>query len=161
MADDLIYQNLKFERRWMRFERTMWFLMVSMLLAACFGVFGRGAYARTTTESGSLEVKFDRVVRARSQSQLTIKINESGTQSGQVRMVVSGDLLGRARILEIYPEPSETTALEQAAALTFKVEPSKPATVTFVQQVQGFGRIQSHVGLDRSPALAIDQVILP
>jgi hypothetical protein len=68
MADDLIYQNVKFERRWMRFERTMWMLMIALLVAACFGVFGRGAYARTTTESGPLEVKFDRLVRACSQS---------------------------------------------------------------------------------------------
>ena len=161
MADDLIYQNLKFERRWMRFERTMWMLMIAMLMAACFGVFGRGAYARTTTESGPLEVKFDRVIRARSQSQLTVRINESGTHSGQVRMIVSGDLLGRARMLEIHPQPSNTTAFDHAAALTFNVEPSKPATVTFVQQVQGFGRVQSHVGVDNGPAIAIDQVILP
>jgi hypothetical protein len=68
MADDLIYQNVKFERRWMRFERTMWMLMIALLVAAYFGVFGRDAYARTTTESGPLEVKFDRLVRARSQS---------------------------------------------------------------------------------------------
>jgi hypothetical protein len=161
MADDLIYQNLKFERRWMRFERAMWLLMTAMLIAACFGVFGRGAYARTTTQSGPIEVKFDRVVRARSQSQLTVKLSESATQSGQVRMIVSGDLLGRARILEMHPEPSETTALDKAAALTFNVEPGKPATVTFVQQVQGFGRIQSHLGVDNGPAVAIDQIILP
>src|SRR3712207_7392345 len=38
--------------------------------------------------------------------------------SGQVRMIVSGDLLGRARILEMHPEPSERTALDKAAALT-------------------------------------------
>jgi hypothetical protein len=78
-----------------------------------------------------------------------------------VRKIVSGDLLGRARMLEIYPRPSETTALDKAAALTFKVEPSKPATVTFVQQVRGFGRIQSHVGVGNAAPVAIDQVILP
>ena len=70
-------------------------------------------------------------------------------------------------MLEIYPGPSETTELENAAALTFKVQPSnkvqpsKPATVIIVQQVQGFGRIQSHVRVDNGPLVAIYQVILP
>jgi hypothetical protein len=161
MADDLIYQNLKFERRWMRFERAMWLLMTAMLIAACFGVFGRGAYARTTAQSGPVELKYDRLLRSRSQSQLTVKLSESATQSGHVRLIVSGDLLGRARILEMHPEPSERAALDQAAALTFNVEPGKPATVTFIQQVQGFGRIQSHVGVDTGPDVVIDQIILP
>ena len=161
MAEDIIYQNLKFERRWMGFERTMWLLMTLMLVGACFGVFGRGAYARTSVQSGALQIDLERLIRSRSQSELTLRIDPSATQSGKVRMTVSGDLLGRARMTEVHPQPSETTALGDAAALTFRVEPSKPATVTFVQKVQGFGRIQSHVSLDNGPAVPIDQIILP
>ncbi|HYP05675.1 MAG TPA: hypothetical protein VER03_05515 [Bryobacteraceae bacterium] len=162
-GENIIYENVPFERRWMRFERSMWLVLSLSLLAASFGVFGRGAHARQTQRSAPLTVEYDSVVRSRTQTPIVVKVDGSATQAGHVRLLLSGALLGKARLLDIVPKPASEEVFEQGVALTFKTLPGKPASMTLVQKVEGgMGRVQSHLGVDHgSSPLTLNQLILP
>lgn len=158
---NLIYENVPFERRWMRFERSMWMLLSLLLLAGCFGVFGQGAYARRTQESGPLKVEYDRIVRSRTQPDFVVTLDTSATQAGQVRLLLTGAVTGKARLFDVVPKPATEELLEKGVALTFKTLPGQSGRVRFIQKVEGIGRVQSHVSLDGGSSVAMDQVILP
>ena len=145
----------------MRFERTMWLLLTLLLVAACFGVLGRGAYARQTQQSGGVRVQYDRIPRSRTQSDIVVSLDTSATQRGQVRLLLTGALLDKARIYDIVPKPDSEELLEKGVALTFKTVPGAPGTFTIIQKVEGVGRVQSHVTVGNGPSITIDQWILP
>lgn len=159
--NNLIYEDVPFERRWMWFERTMWLLLSLLLVASCLGMFGRGAYARHVEQAGVLEVTYDRVVRSWTQAELIVSFDAAATKSGQVRLIVSGALLDRTRILGIVPKPASEEAFRAGTVLTFRVVPGSPASVAISQKVEGIGRVQSHIALENGPTVSMDQLILP
>jgi hypothetical protein len=158
---DGVYENLPFERRWFRFEHIVWLLMVVYLIFVSAGLFGRGPMAKTTESSGRLHVQFDRIIRARSQAEVVAEIDAMATQQGRVRLLIEGALADEARIESIQPQPVEQTASGTAHILTFQVNPGSPASVRFVQKVDGVGRAQSRIALEEGPGLRIDQYKLP
>ena len=159
--ENLIYEDVPFERRWMRFERCMWLVLTLMLLGACLGAFGKGVYARHTERAGALSVEYDRFLRSRTQTDMVISLDRSATRTGEVRLLVTGALLEKTRIHDVVPKPSTQELLEKGVALTFKTVPDMPGTVTIIQKVEGIGRVQSHIALDHGSPVPVNQVILP
>src|ERR1700753_3009847 len=69
-------EDLDFQRRWWKFENAAWLLLVLILIADGLGVFGRGWLAKTEsrTPDGALDIRYERVERTGTPSEMTLVI---------------------------------------------------------------------------------------
>lgn len=163
MPDQFIENNVEFERKWHRFEQVAWIGLVALLMAACFGYFGRGPQARRTAvaSDGSLSVTYDRVLRSHAQSdiELIVESNASGTSDVQVRL--AGAWLTSVPYLQMLPEPASSTASRDSTTYTFRSEAGRPARIRFVQGTTSIGQFRSIASVPGRADVVIEQVVLP
>lgn len=145
----------------MRFQQAMWLLLSLVLLASCFGVLGRGAYARKIEHTPLLTVEYDRVLRSRTQTDIVLNIDPDATNSGAVRVIVTGALFKETRLFDVMPKPASEELLKDGAVLTFKTAPGQPGKLTLIQKVEGLGSVQSQIAMDTGAPIRLSQFILP
>lgn len=140
--------DLKFQRRWWRFERAVWILLVAIVIADVLGCFGRGplAKAHVQTTDGSMNISYERIERYSTPSMLTIHFGRTANHDGKIQLWVSDTLvkpLGNQRVI---PEPSGSTLDGAGILYTFAATPD-PNSVQFAMQptIPGIQDLTLHV----------------
>lgn len=98
-ALERIKENESFENRWHKFEQTVWVGLILLLAAGAAGYLGAGPKARRTASAGdgAMSLKYDRVMRARSLSELEVLFHSRATAGGDLQLTVAGALLDKLR----------------------------------------------------------------
>jgi hypothetical protein len=132
-------EDVEFQRRWWKFEKTVWVIFVVFVLLDLAGVFGRGpaAKAHLGTGDGSMDVTYERIERAGTPSVLTVKFGQSAIRNGQIQLWASEDLVTKLGNKQIAPQPASSAlgngglhyifpATVQPASAVFSLQPSAP-----------------------------------
>lgn len=118
-------EDLKFQRRWWRFERGIWIFFILILIADILGGFGRGwlAKAQLSDPSQSLTVDYERIARASTPSMITLRFGPNAIHDGKVTVFVSDSVVKQLGAQRIAPQPITSTIGNGGITYTF------PATV--------------------------------
>ena len=108
-VDDAVLwaSDLDFQRRWWRFEKAAWLLLAVVLIADALGAFGRGwlAQAELNAADGSVRVRYERVERAGTPSEMTIEFGPSAVRDQKVQIFASQSIVKELGAQRIIPQP--------------------------------------------------------
>ncbi len=99
--------DLKFQRRWWRFEKAVWTFFTLILILNLAGVFGRGplAKARKRLPDGSMDIKYERIERYGTPSILEIQFGPDAIRDGKVQVWASDSLVKALGTERVIPQP--------------------------------------------------------
>jgi hypothetical protein len=125
-------EDLKFQRTWWRFEQLAWLILILVLIADALGLLGRGwlARAQRATPDGALHVRYERIERTGTPSQMTIEFGPASIRNGRVHLFASESLVRELGAQRIIPEPLVSQLTPDGITYTFAATDSR-ATVSF------------------------------
>lgn len=151
-------ENLEFQRKWWRFEKIVWPILLAIVVADLLGVFGRGwlAKARRSTPDQALTLEYERVARASTPSTMTFRFSEAAIHHGRIVLFVSQSIVKGLGVRQISPQPEKSTigadgityefpATTVPASVQIELEPSFPGSQRFWVQVEGSPPIRASV----------------
>jgi hypothetical protein len=128
-------EDLDFQRRWWRFEKAAWIVLAVVLVADALGAFGRGWLARTERHSsdGMFRLRYDRIQRTGTPSNLTIDFGPTAIHDQKVRLFASETIVKELGAQRIIPQPTLSEIGPSGIAYTFPAS-GTPATATIALQ---------------------------
>src|SRR4051794_9976112 len=143
--------DLRFQKKWWKFERVIWTLFTLIVILDVLGCFGKGwlANARASAPDGSLDVKYERVQRFSTPSRLEIGIGPDAIRNGAVQLWVSENLVKTLGNQRVIPQPASSVvgaggilytfpATTTPASVEFSLEPGKLGPETLEIRAPGF-----------------------
>jgi hypothetical protein len=132
--------DLRFQRKWERWERVIWILLLVFLIASFAGLFGRGPLANAKKEAPdhSLTIKYERFQRFSTPSVLDIVLDSSAIRNGQFQIWVSEALTKPLGTQRIVPQPLDSQIGLGGILYTFPVS-RIPASIEFQTQPSALG----------------------
>jgi hypothetical protein len=128
-------EDLEFQRHWWRFEKAAWFLLVIVLIADALGAFGRGwlASAERRTADGTLRLRYERIERTGTPSEMTIEFGPSAIHDQKVQLFSSETIVKELGAQRIIPQPTLSEIGPGGITYTFPATGS-PSTVSIALQ---------------------------
>lgn len=159
-----IDQDLSFERREYVVQRIGRAAMVLIVVAALLGYAGTGPLSLTQTESstGSLGVIYERFGRRGHSTDITLHVDGSVAENGEIDVWVSSDYLDRMQLDGITPQPDQAASADEGVVYTFLVdEPGDPLTVNFNLTIDAMGPETGRIGLRNGDIIELSHFFLP
>jgi hypothetical protein len=155
-------EDLSFQRRWWRFERGAWSVIVLLLLCDVAGLFGRGPLANATRSSadGSLMVRYERIERARTPSLIKLELGPEALQSGVAQLFVSNSMVGDLGAERVIPQPERTTIGHNGLIYSFPAQ-STPASVMIELRPRHIGVSRVDVGVPGHDSVHMSVFVFP
>jgi hypothetical protein len=155
-------EDLDFQRKWWRFENTVWVVFALIIVLDLCGLFGRGPIAKAERRSadGAIDVKYERIERTDSPSILTIQFAQSAIQNGKIQLYVSSSLVKQLGTQRIIPAPQDTLIGEGGLTYTFPASRT-PASVDLALQPAGPGIFDFTVGVAGGQPVHAKVVVVP
>ncbi|HEY3627113.1 MAG TPA: hypothetical protein VGL00_12540 [Terracidiphilus sp.] len=156
-------EDLEFQRKWWAFERLVWVFFGLVLLLTLLGVFGRGWLAKTQKSSadGELSLKYDRIQRTGTPSDLTIEFGADAIRNDEINLYVSESLISKLGALRISPQPEKSILGDGGVTYTFPAH-GYPASVVFSLQPSGPGSFTFRTSLPaRGSSVQAKVVVVP
>jgi len=153
----LIGYDERFEARWWRVEKVMWWAGILVLAVAALGVFGRGPLVHRQARAKELQVEFDRIVRYETATKIDITLPAAGDVG---RVFVSRTLLDGLQLQSIVPRPLGAQPRPDGVLLFFPAD-SQRGHVTLVAEPSRVGFAHATVGLADGPRVSFTQFIVP
>jgi hypothetical protein len=150
--------DLKFQRRWWRFEKVVWTFFTLILILNLAGVFGRGpvAKARKRLPDGSMDIKYERIERYGTPSILEIRFGPDASRDGKVQVWASESLVKALGTERVIPQPLTTfignggllytfAANRIPGSIEFDLQPAKVGSTDLRLQVPGHQEFRASV----------------
>lgn len=155
-------EDLAFQRRWWRFETIIWTLFVLVLIADLAGLLGRGPLANVKQDApdGSLQMKYERILRENTASIVTLLPGENAMQDGKLELYVSDSVVKQLGAQRIIPEPEHSVVGHGGVTYTFAAS-GGAATVQIELKPSFIGSHTFHVGVVGHPFLTAKSFVLP
>lgn len=156
-------EDLAFQRKWWAFERLVWAFYAAILLLALLGVFGRGwlAHTQRTSPDGELTLKYDRIQRTGTPSDLTVFLGPGSIRNGEIHLFVSQAVINQLGANRVSPQPQKSELGDGGILYTFPAI-GRPASVVFALQPSGPGSFPFRVELpDAGSSVSSKIVVLP
>ncbi|MFP5236307.1 MAG: hypothetical protein ACLGSD_10420 [Acidobacteriota bacterium] len=151
-------EDIDFQRKWWRFEKIIWPILLLIVLADVLGAFGRGwlAKAHAATPDHALTLDYERVARAGTPSIMTFKFGPAAIQNHRIVLFVSDSIVKPLGAQRISPEPALSiigkdgityifASSESPASAQIELQPSFPGPHKFRVQVQGSDSINGSI----------------
>lgn len=124
-----IPDDAAFEFHSARVARALWIALLLLMAAGVLGVFGRGPLsdAVAVTGDGSVQVHYDRFVRAYASTALDIEVRPS--EGGVVAFVLSREYLDAFHIDGIHPLPVEMVDTSDGMRFRFAAADQGPTRI--------------------------------
>ena len=138
--DVAVGADLEFQRKWWRFERSVWIFFAFLVLCDLAGLFGRGplAHAHRATRDGTMDVHYERIERFSTPSIATINFGPNAIHDGKIQLWVGGTLVKRLGAQRVVPAPLASQIGDDGITYTFPAS-FPPASVEFALQPAGPG----------------------
>lgn len=164
MARDLqVDEDLTFQERAWRVERTGWVAAGVVILLAFFGLFGDGPLSNRVlrTPDGRLTVSVHRFERHRSPSAIVVRVQPRQGEEA-VQVWVSRDFAEDQRFETVHPEPDSVTVGEDRLVYEFRVgENERVVEISFDVQPDGIGPAKGRIGLQNGESVSFSQFVFP
>ncbi|MBV8674698.1 MAG: hypothetical protein JOZ33_14800 [Acidobacteriaceae bacterium] len=133
-------EDLDFQRKWWKFERAAWAVLVSILIIDLAGGLGRGPLAKAKERSpdGSIQIEYERLQRMGSPSIVTITFQPSVVKTGTVTLFVTNSLVKKLGAQRVIPEPQSTVVGNGGLTYNFPVT-GMPGSIEFDLQPTSIG----------------------
>jgi hypothetical protein len=151
-------EDLDFQRTWWQFEQIAWVVLALVLIADGLGVLGRGWLARAErqTADGRLDVKYERVERTGTPSEMTIRFGAGAMQGGRIQLFSSESVVKALGAQRIIPEPAASqigpggitytfAATGTPAVVSFSLEPSFPGIHEIELRIPGSEPVRARI----------------
>lgn len=151
-------ENIDFQRKWWRFEKIIWPILLLIVIADMLGVFGRGwlAKAHAETPDHALTLDYERVARASTPSIMTFKFGPAAIHNNRIVLFVSDSIVKPLGAQRISPEPALSiigkngityvfASSDSPASAQIQLQPSFPGPHTFRVQVLGSESINGSI----------------
>jgi hypothetical protein len=155
-------EDLKFQRKWWRFENAAWVIFTLIIVLDLSGLFGRGPIAKAERRSadGAFDVKYERIERTDSPSILTVQFAQSAIQNGKIHLYVSNSLVKQLGTQRVIPAPQDTVVGDGGLTYTFSAT-KPPASVDLALQPSGPGVYDFIIGVVGSEPVHARVVVVP
>ena len=155
-----IEQDVKFQSRSWKVQRTGWKVMLLLSALALLGVFGNGPLSNARAGDDSFRIEYERFVRARSDERLTIAIGVPS--SSTVSLWIDRAWLTDHEVKNITPVPDRTSAGSDRVTYEFSVDSTaRPARIEFDFETQEFGVARGRVGITGGRFVSFTQFAYP
>lgn len=151
-------------------QRIGWVVMAGVLVATFAGLFGGGLFSTATArhegQGFELALTYPRFARMENNLDMELRIDAQTVASSEVKAVLSGEIVDKASITGISPEPDTEAVLGDSIAYTWQVEDwSQPLVVRFEYELRDWriidGRFDVSAG-DRSlDGVSFKQFLFP
>lgn len=167
LQDEIDHGFLRTERI---VQRIGWAAILAVLVAAIAGLFGGGFFSNATArhrgEGYELALTYPRFARAESNLEMELVIEAPEVQAPEVTTVLSGELLDKASITGITPEPDSESVRGDSIAYTWQIEDwSQPLVVRFEYESRDWrmvgGRFDVTAGDQSLGELSFKQFLFP
>jgi hypothetical protein len=155
--------DIQFEKRWFRFERTAWVGMSLILLAACLGFTGPGPLTKAEARDGSdrLRVEYPRIVHAQAMHELWVELQPSATREGRAIVILKGALTGTGLLPTALPPPSSQESSQGALRWTFDMAPGSQSRILVQARPVRPGKIHSQIEVEGGGQVNLSQWVMP
>lgn len=128
-------EDLKFQRKWWRFERIVWVIFALIVTLDLLGAFGRGylANSKIRAHDHTMDVKYEHIERFSTPSILKIKFGPAAIHDGKIKLYVSQSFVSELGNRRIIPQPETSQVVPSGIVYTFDAA-SGAATVAFALQ---------------------------
>ena len=155
-------RDLRFQRREWTVQRAGWLVMLAIVLAALFGLFGSGSLSTATAEAEALQLQYTRFERRHAPTELEVSLASSAVSQDQVEVWVSSDYLARIEITSIVPEPEEVSETDDRVIYHFNIDDQTRAPKIYIAlEHDEPGLTTGRIGLIDGPELTFRQIVYP
>lgn len=142
-------EDLNFQRKWWRFERIIWPILLLIVIIDLLGGLGRGwlAKARRATPDRAVIFDYERIERASTPSIMTFHFGPGAIRNGHIALFVSDSLIQHLGAQRISPQPQVSMLGGRGVTYIFpstgpasaqiELEPQFPGLHSFRIQVEG------------------------
>ena len=160
-----ISQDLDFQNRSWRVQRTAWMVMLGVVVAGLLGLFGGGPLSSATlgdAESGAV-VRYERFLRAGGEHVLEMEIAPSGVDGDSIATLwMNGDWLAANQLIGITPAPQSEVVQPDRILYRFRVgAPASAVVVRFSLRSTTPGVHRWRGGVEGGAALSFRQLSYP
>ncbi len=161
-GDIAVGEDLAFQRRWWTFEKAVWSFFVLILIADLSGALGRGplANAKAKTADGTLQVKYERVLRENTSSILTVLPGPGAVHNKQLQLFVSDSILKQFGAQRIIPQPDVSTVGRGGVTYAFPAT-TLPITIQFELKPSFIGMHAFTVAVPGADSVQAKSFVLP
>lgn len=151
-------EDLTFQERWWTFERMIWSFFALVLIADALGLFGQGWLAKATAggPQDGLALKYERIERATTPSQMDVRFDPNSATNGAHQLFVSDSVIGDLGAQRVAPQPAASQignggitytwpTTGGASRVLIQLEPAKIGVHHFTVQVPGRPAVQTRI----------------
>jgi hypothetical protein len=157
-------EDMVFQRRTWLVERVGWVVMALILIGALLGLFGGGgvvASAETSTEDGSLSVRYERFCRVDAPSRLRVAVRPPD-EASVLRLWLGSEYTEAVHISRVFPEPERVEASADRYVFEFALaEPADAVAILFEIEPKEAWGLDGRLGVDGGADLRFDQFVYP
>ncbi len=155
-------QDLPFQYRQWRWERTGQVLIACCIGAALLGLFGHhplGSVTQQTTD-GTFSIHYDRFARVGRADSLLMRLEPGAQGDGLASIWLDREYLDALTLTTVSPTPIRTEARKNGQAFIFQTD-GNPFTATFSVQFQTAGTARGRIRADDGDALIVQHFVWP
>jgi hypothetical protein len=157
-------EDIDFERRWWRIQRTGQVVQTLVLVAGLAGLFGRGPLSNADAPSDrqGLRVHYERVARFRTPTILDVTIEKSALADSTAHIWISQRYLDALPVSRTMPQPREVILAANGQVYAFPVTPgADSARLRFYLEPGSLGSQRAAMGAAGARPVAFSQIVLP
>ncbi|MCI0747666.1 MAG: hypothetical protein L0Y58_19855 [Verrucomicrobia subdivision 3 bacterium] len=157
-------QDLKFERRWWKFERTGWILLALVLLFAILGYLGPGPLTKHVagTRGGPLWLEYHRYERYHAPVDLRVHIGAVAARGKELQLWIDREYVDAVSMEDVEPQPESVELKNERFVYTFKVsETPRTAKILFQFKPNKFGKTPGRLGIVDGPEVRFTHLFYP
>jgi hypothetical protein len=159
-----IGQDLQFEKRWWKIERTGWTIILLVLIAALLGFLGPAPLTKKIAgqRNGPLWLEYYPFERYQAPVELGVQVRPGAVNEKVIRLWLDRHYVEAIEIEHIDPEPESVEIAGDRFVYTFKASDLRQnAKIMFHLEPNKFGKARVRLGLVDGPEIAFTQFIYP
>jgi hypothetical protein len=162
VGDLEINQDLRFQERSWRYQRTGWTVMAVIVLLSLAGLLGRGpsSDARAGGEEEGLEVQFERFGRRNAPQTLRLHVATPPGPEGKIRISIDRGYLESVQIDSMAPEAESVEGGPDRHTFEFATSQGE-TTISFKLRPEGLGRLRGVAAVEGRPPVEFKQFVFP
>lgn len=155
--------NMEFQRRSWRAQRTAWAILAAVLVAALLGAFGTGPLSWTSASDARsfASVHYDRFQRLSAPATLKIDIPAGVSRADGVAIEAGGELLKGFKIETVRPAPVRSVAVEDGIRFQFATLAGVPATLYIHLRAERIGYFRPMIRIAEGQPIEIPVFVYP
>jgi len=155
-------EDLAFQAKWWRFERSVWILFGLILLLDLSGLLGRGPLSKVErhTADGTVDVRYERIERTGTPSFMQVSFGSSAIHDGKIELFVSESIVKELGAQRVVPAPQTSVVGNGGLTYTFPAS-TQPASVEFSLQPSARGIYKFTVQVVGGEAMSETVVVVP